>query len=95
MVEHKIHKAGPLDQDEFLQLQELLRRFVSCHDNRGWTSELYATQGLLRSEYGRLFVPKPTVAMTAGPNPIPVHELLNAETPYEQLSAFIAMGEQR
>jgi hypothetical protein len=33
------------------------------------------------------------VPMTAGPNPIPVHELLNSETPYEQLSGFIGMGE--
>jgi hypothetical protein len=89
-----IHKVGPLDRDEFLQLQELLRRFVSYHDFRGWKSEVYATQGLLRSEYDRLFVPKPEVPMTAGPNPIPVHELLNAETPYEQLSAFISQGNE-
>lgn len=35
----------------------------------------------------------PSVPMTAGPNPVPVHELVNAETPWEQLSAFISMGE--
>lgn len=104
-------KTGKLTFTEFGTLARLLRRFEVHHTAPSEKAVVMATQQHVREVYCDLYVPnsdpaeRPTttscspstamVPMTAGPNPIPVSELLNAETPHEQLSAYIAMGEHR
>jgi hypothetical protein len=100
-------KTGPLTFSEFEILTDLLRRFAinHCQPTSSELARVYLTRASVRSASRAeqdaandplvQLLDKTPVPMTAGPNPIPVSELLNAETGYEQLSAYIAMGEHR
>jgi len=76
--------TGPLKFNEWQLLSNLLRRFETQHlpAGSGWRSEVLATQGVVRRIYTELYVPA-APPMTAGPNPIPVSELLNQNSIYD------------
>ena len=89
-------KTGPLTLREFETLANLLRRFEVNHTTIPARQQV-AQQAyhVVRTTYAEKYMPgyaepaapkaKPDVPMTAGPNPIPVHELPNAESVWEIL----------
>lgn len=83
-------KTGPLTLAEFDTLAALLRRFEVNHAPiEARRQVIRQADHVIRTEYAERYVPgyaaPADVPMTAGPNPIPVHELLNAESVWEIL----------
>lgn len=73
--------TGPLTANELDTLSTLLRRLLEHDEAQPWRSEILAAQGVAGKARD---AKREEPAMTAGPNPIPVSQLLNDDS-YDRL----------